>query len=713
MAKATQEGRLLAINTPLGEDYLLLNRVIASEGISQLYSIEVELLHDTTKETHLAQNVEINQLIGLAASISVNQMDGTTRLFNGIFNSMTLMGRMLNYSYYKAILVPQVWELTQVVQSRIFQQKSVKDILNEVLKGYQVKLELQWSYKPRNYCVQYNESDFDFISRLMEEEGICYYFEYASNSETMIITDNFQKPRDCPEKSTFPILDEELDDGTQTAIRNWFISYTLQSGKVTLWDYNFQLPKRKLDAQQISRFNIGNNRNMEVYKYPGGYSRKFDGISKDGGEQAGELQNIFEDNKQSALDLMELVDSSSMMSSGESDCSPMTPGYRFQLKNHPNSSYNVPYIITKVTHEIDQQPNFLSEDSKEDAYRNSFECILHGSGKPEYRPPTNTPKPIVHGSQTAMVVGPAGEEIFTDKYGRVKVQFHWDRYGKVNSDSSCWVRVAQSWAGNKWGGMFIPRIGMEVIIHFLEGDPDQPIITGCVYNADAMPPYLLPDEKTKSTLKTNSTKGGGGFNEFRIEDKKGSEQIFIHGEKNLDIRIKNDAMELIKRDRHLIVEQDQIEKVKRDKHLTVTGNQNEKIDGAFSKKVGTNIQEKAGQKFAVDAGTEVHLKAGMTTTIEAGTMLTLKVGGNSISLNSAGVSITGTMVMINSGGGGGSGSGSSPDAPKDPKEADTANPGDRVPPMTPPPPITPRMRTQKSSAIKSAAKKGTPFVSAK
>ena len=710
MALATQKGRLLSIMTPLGEDYLLLNKVTASEGISQLYSIEVELLHDSQKETHISQNVEINQIVGLAATISVDQMDGSSRQFNGIFNSMTLMGRMLNYSYYKAIIVPQVWELTQVSQSRIFQQKSVKDILGEVLKDYQVKIELQWSYKPRNYCVQYNETDFDFISRLMEEEGICYYFEFSTNSETMIITDNFQKPRDCPNRSTFPILNEELDDGVQTAIRNWMINYTLQSGKVTMWDYNFQLPKRKLDTQQQSRFNIGNNRNMEVYKYPGGYSRKFDGISKDGGEQPGDLQNIFEDNQQAAKDMMELIDSSSMMSSGESDCSPMTPGFRFQLKNHPNNNYNVQYIVTKVNHEIDQQPNFLSEDSKEDAYRNSFECILYGSGKPEYRPVLKTAKPIIHGSQTAMVVGPSGEEIFTDKYGRVKVQFHWDRYGKVNSDSSCWVRVAQSWAGNKWGGMFIPRIGMEVIVHFLEGDPDQPIITGCVYNADSMPPYTLPDEKTKSTLKTNSTKGGGGFNEFRIEDKKGSEQIFIHGEKNLDIRIKNDAMELINRDRHLIVEQDQIEMVDRDKHLTVKGNQNEKIQGAYSKDVGSNIQEKAGQKYAVDAGSEVHIKAGMTATIEAGTMLTLKVGGNSLCLNSAGVSISGTMVMINSGGAAGSGSGSSPDSPKEPKEADKANPGDRVPPMTPPPPTIPRTRSQKSAAMKKASENGTPFV---
>ena len=240
----------------------------------------------------------------------------------------------------------------------------------------------------------------------------------------------------------------------------------------------------------------------------------------------------------------------------------------------------------------------MSDEEANDPYTNDFTCILYGAGRPSFRPLRKTPKPIVRGSQTAYVVGPSGEEIFTDKYGRVKVQFHWDRDGKADAGSSCWVRVAQPWAGNKWGSVFIPRIGMEVVVSFLEGDPDQPIITGCVYNAGAMPPYTLPDEKTKSTLKSNSSKGGGGFNEFRIEDKKGSEQIFIHAEKNEDIRVKNDCMELIQHDRHLIIENDQFEKVKKDKHLQVTGDHNEKIGGTMSLTVGSDLQEKVSMNYA-------------------------------------------------------------------------------------------------------------------
>src|SRR4029079_1505199 len=234
--------------------------------------------------------------------------------------------------------------------------------------------------------------------------------------------------------------------------------------------------------------------------------------------------------------------------------------------------------------------------------------------------------------------------------------------------------------------MFIPRIGMEVLVHFLEGDPDQPIVTGCVYNPQTMPPYTLPDEKTKSTIKSNSSKGGGGFNEFRIEDKKGSEQIFIHAEKNEDIRVKNDCMEWVGRDRHLIAKRDQIEKVERNKELLVRGDQTEKVDGNVHLKVGSSKEQKIGTKFAVDSGTEIHLKAGMTTVIEPGASLTLKVGGNFVNINPGGIFIKGTMVMLNSGGAAGSGSGASPGTPKDPVEADKADAGIAIERRSAPPP---------------------------
>ncbi|MGI9074452.1 MAG: type VI secretion system Vgr family protein, partial [Bryobacteraceae bacterium] len=303
---------------------------------------------------------------------------------------------------------------------------------------------------------------------------------------------------------------------------------------------------------------------------------------------------------------------------------------------------------------------------------NEFEAIPNSV---DYRPPRLARKPLIEGSQTAVVVGKAGEEIWTDKYGRVTVQFPWDREGKLDENSSCWIRVSHQWAGKQWGAIYTPRIGQEVIVGFLEGDPDQPIITGRVYNADLTVPYALPGEQTKSTLKSMSSKGGGGFNEFRFEDKKGEEQVFIHGEKDLDVRIKNDRKEWIGKDRHRIVKGDEFEKTGGDKHIQLTGDKNEKVDGTVSLKAGMDMQQKVGMNYALDAGMEVHVKSGMNLVIETGATLTLKVGGNFININPGGVFIKGTMVMINSGGSAGTGAGASPQAPKDPTEADKADPG--------------------------------------
>ncbi len=706
MAKATEKNRLLKSTTPLGEDFLLINKMHVEEKLSELYEIDVEFLYDEEEDDdYFVTKVEDTDILGKTVSISINQRNNVKRTLTGMVNNFTQGARNRRFTAYYATIVPHVWRLTQSIQSRIFQHKTVPDILKEVFKDYEVNYQLQKPYKPRNYCVQYRESDFAFASRLMEEEGISYYFEHNPETEKMILRDDFKSPEDCPSKSEIPIFNEDLSPGEifEQAIKDWIIDFTLQSGKRVLWDNHFQLPNKKLEAEKPSIFNAGKNKEIEVYNYPGGYAKKYD-------ESNGDLNEIFQDNRKTTENRTRSLDAQYRIISGPSDCSTLTPGYRFQLKNHPNSDFNIQYVVLSVKHMTEQSPDYLVGDVLPKAYENEFTCIPHGSGHPEFCPQVKTPKPIIYGSQTAFVVGPSGEEIYTDKYGRIKVQFHWDRDGKVNEDSSCWMRVAQTWAGNKWGAMFIPRIGMEVLVQFLEGDPDQPIVTSCVYQPEAMPPYTLPDEKTKSTIKTNSSKGGGGFNEFRFEDKKGKEQVFIHGEKDLDVRIKHDRKEIIKNDSHLIVEKDQFEKVKGDKHLAVTGDQNEKVDGSVSLKVGSDTQIKTGTKYAVDAGMEIHLKSGMSLTVETGTNLTLKVGGNFINISPAGIFIKGTMVMINSGGAAGSGGGSNPDPPKDPKEADNAEPGKRPFSPPPPPPPKPTVYSQQASALQSAAKSGTPFV---
>ncbi|HEY0459014.1 MAG TPA: type VI secretion system tip protein TssI/VgrG, partial [Pyrinomonadaceae bacterium] len=490
----TQDGRLMSISTPLGKDYLLVNRFTAHEGLSQLFSFDVELLHEENEATFSPTAIDPHSLIGQAVTIYISASDGSKREFTGMVNKFSQGNRDVRFSYYYVSVVPHVWILTQKSESRIFQQISVPDILKKVFTGFQVKYELQESYEPRNYCVQYRETDFDFAARLMEEEGIYYYFEHKDGMHQLIVADTPQSHRDCPGKSTIPFfVNVGSDENFVGAVSTFLSDYKMQTGKVTLWDYNFQLPTNRLDLEQPSRFSFGDSQKLELYDYPGGYARKYDGIEKGGGEQSGELNKVFKDRETTVKKLMESLDAQVTTATANSDCCSITAGYRFTLSLHPNSVLNKQYTILTATHEAEQNPSYVSNEGATDPYTNSFTCILHGAGAPGFRPPPKTPKPIVQGSQTAVVVGPAGEEIFTDKYGRVKVQFNWDREGKVNEASSCWVRVAQTWAGNKWGTMFIPRIGMEVLVDFLEGDPDQPIITGCVYNPQTMPPYTLPD----------------------------------------------------------------------------------------------------------------------------------------------------------------------------------------------------------------------------
>lgn len=695
----TQDNRLLSISTPLGKDFLLLKRMKASEELSGLFRIDVELLHEETSEGFEATPVDVQKILGQSVSIAINQRDENSRLFNGMVNHFSQGNRDRRFSYYHATIVPYVWLLTQNSQSRIFQHISVPDILKKIFTGFEVIYEIQGTFHKRNYCVQYRESDFAFASRLMEEEGIYYYFEHSGGAHKMIIANTPQSHRACPGKNSIPCF-IDVTRGQEdwiSSIATWRQDYQLQTGKVTLWDHKFELPQKHLEAEKPSRFNVGGNQNLEIYEFPAGYARKYDGIDRTGGERSGDLQNIFEDNQKTAQVRMEELDSQYQTVNGIADCASMTAGYRFTLFNHPTKKTNGDYVLVNMTHEAEQSPNYIANEEIVGAYGNSFHCIAHGAGNPPFRPPQKTPKPTIQGSQTATVVGPPGEEIFTDKYGRVKVQFHWDREGQGDTDSSCWVRVAQGWAGNKWGTMFIPRIGMESVVHFLEGDPDQPIITGCVYNPATMPPYTLPDEKTKMTIKSNSSKGGGGFNEFRFEDKKGSEQIFMHGQKDQDIRIRNNRRELIGNDRHLIVkrdkrkkigrdehniiERDQIEKIERDFHRHVEGKMAAKTDGSMSHEVGGSMAEKVTGSSALDVGGSYTVTANQII-LEAKTGLTIKVGGNFININSAGVQISGTMVLINSGGAALPSVPGTIVSPLDPDEAeiaDNADPGSDAP----------------------------------
>lgn len=681
----TQENRLMTIETPLGENVLLLQGFSGREGISRLFSFQVNLL----SEDHA---VAFESLVGQPVTISLGLAEGSKRPINGIVSRFARSGSDERFAYYRAEVVPWLWFLTRTTDCRIFQNMTIPDIITTIFRdlGFSdFRNALQGSFEPCEYCVQYRETDFNFVSRLMEQYGIFYFFEHTKDKHTLVLADSPTAHVSCPEQASARY---NYTGGTaleEDVISTWEMEQGLRSGKYALTDYNFETPSTSLLANVSSTVHVGGNGNYEMYDYPGEYLKKAQG------EQVVKLR-------------MEEEEAPHMIASGTSTCRVFIPGYRFDLKEHPFQAMNKTYVLTEVQHVATVGGNYPQGAADEESYSNHFTCI---PSTVPFRPPRVTPKPVVQGPQTAVVVGKSGEEIWTDKYGRVKVQFHWDREGKYNENSSCWIRVAQNWAGKRWGMMFLPRIGQEVIVDFLEGDPDRPIITGRVYNAEEMPPYDLPAEQTKSTIKSRSSKGDGvqGFNEVRFEDKKSEEQLFIHAERNQDIRVKKDLFETIGGEGHFIVTKDQFEAVKGDQHQHVTGDQNAKVDGTISRHAGMDMQEKADMKFALDAGMEIHLKAGMNLVIESGTTLTLKVGSNFINLNPAGVFISGTLVMINSGGAAGSGSGASPEAPQDPQEADKAEGGEKSQLPPPPPPLAPVSYSPAALVMLKAAENGSPF----
>jgi type VI secretion system secreted protein VgrG len=659
----TQEGRLITLTTPLGEDVLLLAGFSGHEAISRLFSFHLDLLTEHGP-------IDFTQIIGKNVTISVAQSDNTLRYFNGMVNQFAQSGSDTNFMHYQMEVVPWTWMLTRYADCKIFHNKKVGDILEQVFqdRGFQdYNLSLNGGYSPLEYCVQYRETDFNFISRLMEQNGIFYFFQHEKGKHTMVIADSSSIHEPCPgqESAGYNLMGGGLE--TDDVVNTWNIEQELRTGKYTLTDYNFKTPSASLLATESTIYSVGGNASFEIFDYPGEYTTRGDGSAF-------------------AKLRMQEDEAGHLVAHGSSVCRAFTSGYKFDLVDHYQDSMNASYVLTEIQHIASVGETYSGSGGGNDNYSNHFTCI------PEtvpFRPARLTPKPFVQGPQTAVVVGKSsdvgdgddggggdGEEIWVDKYGRVIVLFPWDRAGKC----SCRVRVSQDWAGQGWGAITIPRVGQEVIVSFLEGDPDRPIITGRVYNADQTVPYPLPDNQTRSTFKTRSTKYGGtdNYNELRFEDKKGGEQIFLRGEKDFDTRLKNDIREWVGNNRSLIVTQDQMEKAGGDLHSQVTGNINQKVGQNLSLQVGQNLYEKSGTNFAHEAGQVIHLKAGMTVVLEAGTELTLKVGGNFIDINSSGISIVGTMVMINSGGAAGSGCGSSPTSPKNPDEADDGSKGGKM-----------------------------------
>jgi type VI secretion system secreted protein VgrG len=655
----------------LDADALRIVRFHGTEGMSEPFGYELELVS-------AEQAVSFDDVVGQPAHLmwTTGVASDDERHVHGIVSRFEQTGRSKKLTHYSARLVPKLWTLSLVRQSRIFQNKNTPDILKAVLEGAgipaeQYQLSLKATYPPRKYCVQYRESDFDFMSRLMEEEGIWYWFAHDEEKCVVMMGDEASTPTQIAGQTEVAFREGEggLLGGAEQ-IAGFRYVRSMRTGKVILQEYDFKKPQQtmKVEAEAES------DAHLSSYDYPGEYPET--GVGK-------RLAQVRLEEQQAEREL----------GVGEGNCRRLEAGYRFALVDHPVEELNQEYLLVRVEHWGEQPQAGIgaaaqkAESKDEQTYRNVFECV---PSIVTWRPPRVTPRPRVEGPQTAVVTGPEGEEIHVDEHGRVKVHFFWDLDGPQDDKSSCWVRVSQGWGGAGYGGMFLPRVGQEVVVECLEGDPDRPIITGRVYNGTNPLPYALPDEKTKSSIKSSTSPGGSGFNELRFEDKKGEEQILIQAEKDVDVYVKNDRRERIRRDHHMIVDRDQIEKVGRDEHrfvdrdqiteitrdhsLKVGGKEMIQITGTRSLEVTDDVAEASKANYSHEVGKNLYLKASGVV-IEGMQELTLKVGGSFVFLDSSGVTIKGSMVKLNSGGAAGTGTAGSivpVSARLDPAEAASA-----------------------------------------
>ncbi len=558
------------------EDFLVLQRFEGNEGISELFEFELVVLGDKSSRT----DIDLDQLLGRHAQVELEAVKGGKRWFCGNITSMSFVGfRASDLAVYHVRLRPWLWFLTRTRNSLIFQNRATPEIIKQVFEDHGLSDFLDElgvdDYPVRDYCVQYRESDFDFVSRLMEEEGIHYFFRHEDGKHVLILADDstVHDPlsvahSDVSDEMDTVVWDPDAEGGPGLHIHDWRMRREIRIESVELRDYNYMQPnlmEAKSKVQESEEFAGPGSVSLEHYDYPARFPQhRSDEISTGPLVRAATIRK---EEMQSGFEVL----------AGQGRIRTLVPGYQFKLDHHDRSDQEREYLVSTTRHELtlpeyDHTRTWVDEEVD---YRVTLTAV---PSSVTYQPKRKTPHPIVHGPQTAVVVGPEGKEIDVDDHGRVKVQFHWDREGKHDENSSCRVRVSQAWAGKGWGAFFFPRIGHEVIVEFLDGNPDRPIITGAVYNGENRPPF---EDATQSGVKTRSTPEGGtgNFNEIRFEDKKGEERIAIHAERDMDVSVENDRSVLVEGDETIDVKKDRTQTIEGDDTRTVEGDDTDTVKG--------------------------------------------------------------------------------------------------------------------------------------
>ena len=686
--------RMINISTELGESAFVVQRFSGREELSRMFEYSLELLSEQGAIT-------AEQLLGTNITVSVELHDGETpRFFNGFVTRFSVRGSVRTSAFksntgylYVLTLNPGCWFATRSSNCRIFPQTAIGDLVYQQFKGiglHGVDNQVDTTEK-RDFIVQYRETDFNFVSRMAEHAGIYYFFTHDNGSHKMVLLDQASKHTTIPQLDTISFSGEGRENTTISAFQ---MASQVQAGAYALSDYNHVMPNTQIASVSSSPKGHA-NAGFEMFDHPAdtttaSFAATYAKIRAE--EQACRYA----------------------IARGAGEERNIQVGFKTTLTNHAVDALNREYLIVSHTFLAINNLNDGSGASGS-SYRCEFEAI---PSDVQFRPARLIPRPSIAGTQTALVVsdfhndtdtsGNNGDPIGAN-IGRVKVEFYWDRYGK----QSCWARVSTPWAGKGYGFQNMPRVGEEVLVQFLEGDPDRPVVIGRVYNAENMPPFKLPAASTITGMKTLSIDSSGNsvagkWNELRFDDNSGSEQIYVQAQKDYDRRVLNDEKTWIGNESHNYVKADTFDKFDADHHVQTTGDHNEKIGGSLSFNVTSDTHLKAGSNILTDAGQEIHLKGGMKVIIEGGTQVTLKVGGNFIDINPGGIFIKGTMVMVNSGGSAGSGTAASPITAKDGKLAMTSEGGSPI--TAPTPPTPPASFSPQASSFKLAAVTGAPFV---